>query len=66
MRRDILTALVLVGSAAAVGGCYESPDATVYEPGEYKGKHDPLLEKQTQTEQKDRLRERFNTVQTDR
>lgn len=51
---------------AALGGCYESPDVTVYEPGVYKGKPDPLLEKSRSKERQQQLVERFNAVQTDR
>jgi len=56
-------ALVLL---LALGGCYESPDATNYDPGVYKGKTDPLLAKQKRQEQQKALERRFRTVQTDR
>ena len=49
-----------------LAGCYESPSVTVHEPGAYKGDKDPLMEKQRSSEQQQRLRERFNLVQTDR
>lgn len=58
--------LLCVPLLAGLGGCYESPDVTVYEPGVYKGKSDPLLEKQRTQERQQQLVERFNTVQTDR
>lgn len=53
-------------AVAALAGCYESPDATNYEPGVYKGKSDPLLAKQKKEARKEALRQRFETVQTDR
>lgn len=51
---------------AALGGCYESPDVTVYEPGVYKGSDDPLLDKLAAEQRQEQLIERFNAVQTDR
>ncbi len=59
---------VLVATLCVVGlsACYESPDATLHEPGEYKGGRDPLLAKERTPEQQERLKERFTLVQTDR
>lgn len=57
---------VLGLAVAALNGCYESPDANFYSPGEYKGQEDPLLEKQASQEQQDTLRERFSIGQEDR
>ncbi len=51
---------------AGLAGCYESPDATSYEPGVYKGPKDPLVAKQKKEKQQERLRQRFKTGQTDR
>lgn len=51
---------------AALGGCYESPDVTVYEPGVYKGKPDPLLDKLHAEKRQEQLIDRFQAVQTDR
>jgi len=42
-------------------GC--SDDVTVYEPGVYKGKTDPLLAKLATEEHKAQLRERVRLVQ---
>lgn len=53
-------------AAVALSGCYESPNATMYEPGEYKGAKDPLLEKQADEAHQEALRERFSLVQEDR
>ena len=61
--RLMLIALLLMSSLV---GCYESPNVTLYEPGEYKGHQDPLLQKQRSAEQQQRLRQRFGLVQTDR
>ncbi|MGH8502344.1 MAG: hypothetical protein ACREVE_07695 [Gammaproteobacteria bacterium] len=53
-------------SACLVAGCYESPtEVTNYEPGVYKGKQDPFLQKQD-AKRNEELIERFNMVQTDR
>lgn len=60
-----LLALVLPLSMALYG-CYESPDVTVFEPGVYKGKSDPLLDKQKSAQRDQQLADRFNAVQTDR
>ena len=50
-----------------VSGCYRAPwDVTCHEPHEYKGKQDPLLAKMQGEELRERLRERFRAVQTDR
>ncbi|HSN70055.1 MAG TPA: hypothetical protein VLT59_01040 [Steroidobacteraceae bacterium] len=57
---SVLSVLLL----AALAGCGES--VTVYEPGVYKGEEDPLLAKQASDEHQERLRERFQAVQTDR
>jgi len=59
---SLILSLLILGLAA----CYESPDVTVHQPGVYKGDKDPLLEKQRTSDQQQRLRERFNLVQTDR
>lgn len=52
--------------ALALSGCYESPKATLYKPGVYQGKKDPLLAKQREQSQQKQLLERFKLVQTDR
>jgi hypothetical protein len=60
--------LAAAGTACllAVSGCYQSPEVTIFEPGVYKGAHDPLLEKERSPQQQQRLRQRFDLVQTDR
>ncbi len=58
--------VILAGLMVALAGCYESPGAKVYEPGEYKGPKDPLLKLQESEQQQERLAERFEQGQTDR
>ena len=61
-----LLAAGLAVPLVALAGCYESPDATNYDPGVYKGKNDPLLAKQEKEAQQETLRQRFRAGQTDR
>ncbi|MCS3904173.1 hypothetical protein J2T55_002208 [Methylohalomonas lacus] len=49
-----------------LGGCYESPDVTLHEPGEYKGPDDPFLEKAADPEHQEQLQQRLARGQTDR
>ena len=61
--------LVLAGvglSVACLAGCYQSPDATLYKPGVYKGVKDPLLAKEREPSQQKALLKRFDLVQRDR
>lgn len=46
--------------------CYEEPELTLYEPGVYKGRTDPLLELERTDEQQSKLRRRLELGQTDR
>ena len=55
----------LVFSLAGLAGCYETPEVIVYEPGEYKGARDPLLD-QPAAERDQILKQRFELVQIDR
>ena len=64
MRKVIVTLLTV--AAIALGGCYESPDIALHEPGVYKGGNDPLLAMQASPEQMTRLTKRFQRGQTDR
>jgi major membrane immunogen (membrane-anchored lipoprotein) len=64
MRKVTLTLLIV--ASMALGGCYESTDITLHDPGVYRGGSDPLLAKQASPEQKDRLGKRFQMGQTDR
>jgi hypothetical protein len=63
--RTLLLAAVGVG-VTGLAGCYQSPDATLYKPGVYKGVKDPLLAKQREASQQKALLERFDLVQRDR
>jgi hypothetical protein len=60
------TVTLLIVASMALGGCYESTDITLHDPGVYRGGKDPLLAKQASPEQKARLAERFQVGQTDR
>ena len=57
--RRIMTIACTVGNCLALSGCYESTSVTLYEPGEYKGKQDPLLEKLEDSELRQDLDQRF-------
>ncbi len=50
----------------SLAGCYEEPKATFFEPGEYQGRTDPLLERQADPAQQQQLLERLRLVQMDR
>ena len=64
--RKLTTLLMLVGMAVAVSGCYEDMGVTLHEPGEYKGKKDPLVTTLKQQQMQESLEQRFKTGQTDR
>lgn len=66
MRYRHIMLTLLLASSAALSGCYQSADVTMHEPGEYKGKKDPLLAYEGSAEQQQKLLERFNQIQTDR
>jgi len=62
---------VMIGAGAvllgfALGACSGDDNVTLYEPGEYKGPVDPLVQKQGSPEQQEALLARFKQVQTDR
>jgi hypothetical protein len=58
--------LVVAAAVLWIAGCYEDPEVTRYEPGQYKGAPDPLRQKQKTAQQTQRLEERLRTVQMDR
>lgn len=64
--RRLLVTMTLAALAGVQAGCYDEPGVTVYEPGVYKGDHDPLLEKMDDKAHRETLRERFRIVQMDR
>jgi len=63
-----VTALPALATASLIGlsACYQEPKATIFEPGVYKGAADPLVQLERSPEQQQRLRQRFELVQTDR
>ena len=58
--RKLMMAVSALALAAVLTGCYEDPDVTVYEPGVYKGKEDPLLAKLEDPEFRASLDTRFD------
>lgn len=58
--------LLVAATALLLGGCYESPDVTNFEPGIYKGSSDPLMDKIGSEEYQEQMRERLVAGQTDR
>ena len=60
------TVWILLASGLLVAGCYEKPEVTFFEAGEYQGRTDPLLELQATEEQRQRLLQRLQLVQMDR
>lgn len=65
MNKKGALAAALLAVLALLAGCYEDPNATLHEPGQYKGKLDPLLKQQTAARDQ-LLQKRFRLVQTDR
>jgi len=63
--RRILPLICVVISMGLVS-CYQSPNATLHEPGAYKGKADPLLEKERTQKQQETLRTRLRMAAKDR
>ena len=66
MKRRPLLGLVLLATGLFSMGCYEKPQVTFFEPGEYKGRTDPLLALEATPEQQQKLEQRLRTVQMDR
>ncbi len=66
MASRLFASLVAVILALTLAACYESPGATHYQPGVYKGSSDPLMEKERMPEQQKALRERFRMASADR
>lgn len=64
--RKLTTLVVLIAAVVTLGGCYEDMGVSLHEPGEYKGKHDPLVNKMQQQQLQQSLDQRFKTGQTDR
>lgn len=60
---SIMTMLV---SSVMLTACYDDVSLTMHSAGEYKGVVDPLVNASKSSAHKERLRERFDMVQTDR
>ncbi|MFP4207908.1 MAG: hypothetical protein ACLFSC_04565 [Wenzhouxiangella sp.] len=60
MARRLLCYAGMLVLAVGLAGCYESPDATFFEAGEYKGSNDPLIAKLEDPEFRAQLDRRFN------
>jgi len=58
--------LICVVISMGLVSCYQSPNATHHQPGVYKGKTDPLLEKERTPAQQDSLRKRLSMAAKDR
>jgi hypothetical protein len=50
---------LIVLLALPLGGCGDIQDVTLHEPGVYKGKTDPLVQRLDQPEQQKELEDRF-------
>jgi len=65
MRQSIAVGLLFVASVA-LSGCLDETTVELHEPGEYKGRTDPLVELSGTPEFSARLEERLRQIQTDR
>lgn len=61
-----LSILMIFVSSLLLTACYDEVGVTLYEAGEYKGAIDPLVNASKSKAHKERLRKRFDMVQTDR
>ena len=62
----IFSIMTMLVSSMMLTGCYDDVGVSLHEPGAYKGVVDPLVEASKSSAHKERLRERFDMVQTDR
>ena len=60
-----LSIFMILASSLLLTACYDDVGVTLYEPGEYKGATDPLVSVSKTNAHKERLRKRFDLVQTD-
>jgi len=58
--------VICVAISMTLVSCYQSPNATLHEPGAYKGKTDPLLEKERMPKHQEALRTRLRLAAKDR
>lgn len=63
--KTLKVALVAV-AGLLVSGCGKATEVNVYEPGVYKGAHDPLMSKMDNPGFNQALADRFQRGQTDR
>lgn len=61
-----LSIFTLLLSSLLLSACYDDVAVTLYEAGKYKGEIDPLVNVSKGSAHKERLRKRFDMVQTDR
>lgn len=61
-----LSIFVLLVSSMLLTACYDDVGVTLYEAGEYKGATDPLVNASKSKAHQERLRQRFDMIQTDR
>jgi len=61
-----LSIYTLLLSSMLLSACYDDVGVTLYEAGKYKGEIDPLVNTSKGAGHKERLRKRFDMVQTDR
>ena len=61
-----LSIFIILVSSLLLTACYDDVGVTLYKPGVYKGATDPLVSVSKSVAHKERLRKRFNMVQTDR
>ena len=66
MSRRQMPGVVLLTIGLFSAGCYEKPEVTFFEPGEYKGRTDPLLALEATPAQQQKLAQRLRLVQMDR
>ncbi len=65
MPNRTLAVAVALAATVVLSGCWEDPEVTLHEPGEYKGSRDPLLNQQASA-RVEQLQKRFQLVQMDR
>ncbi len=58
--------MTMLVSSVMLTGCYDDVSLTMHEKGVYQGVTDPLVKASKSSAHKERLRERFDMVQTDR
>lgn len=66
MTRRCAWTVLLAPTLLALAGCYEEVTPAYYEPGEYKGEQDPLLNKLERRELQTDLEQRFDRAAQDR